>query len=207
MELDELKNIWQKEPEPRQNQDQYLLSLLARRSNSPIAAMKRNLLWELVAVIVLYSGSIIYYFFAFGGKMAELSWFMLIVGLIFVAYYYRKNKLLNSMQCVACQVKSNLELQLGTLEKYVRFYLIAGNVLAPVAMLAVGYMVFVQYPQRLDMPKTIWNDKYIQLVALIYFIVMALLCVGIFFLNKWYVNKLYGRHIDRLKKMLKELSD
>jgi hypothetical protein len=207
MELDQLKDIWQKEPAPQQKQDEYLLSLLAKPSNSPIAKMKRNLFWELVTIIVMYTAGIIYYFYAFGGRMAEISWFMLIIGVIFLVYYYRKNKLLNSMQCVACQVKSNLELQLGTLEKYVRFYLVAGNVLFPVSMLTVGYVTIVLYPQRLHSPKSLWNDPHVQQVAIIYTIVMAILSVGVFFLNKWYVNRLYGRHVKKLKEMLQELAD
>lgn len=207
MELDQLKNIWQKEPAPEQKQDEYLLSLLAKKSNSPIAAMKRNLRAELISIIVLYTLSIFYYFFAFGGRMAELSWFMLVVAIVFVVYYYRKNKLLNNMQCVACQVKSNLELQLGTLEKYVRFYLIAGNILAPVTMVTVGYVVFILYPQRMHLTKLVSNDPEMQRIAIVFVIVMALMSVGIFFLNKWYVNRLYGRHIKKLKSMLSEMSD
>lgn len=207
MELDQLKNIWQKEPAAEQKQDEYLLSLLAKRSNSPIAKMKRNLFWEFIAVVVLYTGGIIYYFYAFGGRMTELSWFMLVIAIAFLVYYYRKNKLLNGMQCVACQVKSNLELQLGTLEKYVRFYLIAGNVLFPVSMLIVGYVVIVLYPQRLHSPKLLSNDPHMQRIAIIYVIAMAVLSVGMFFINKWYVNRLYGRHISKLKQMLQELAD
>lgn len=207
MELEQLKNIWQKEPVSQQKQDEYLLSLLAKRSNSPIAKMKRNLFAEFIAMIVLYAIGIIYYFYAFGGRMIELSWFMLVIAIAFMVYYYRKNKLLNSMQCLACQVKSNLELQLGTLEKYVRFYLVAGNVLFPITMLIVGYVVIVLYPQRLHSPKLLSNDPYVQRIAIGYVIVMAIASVGIFFLNKWYVNRLYGRHISRLKEMLRELAD
>lgn len=207
MELDQLKNIWQKEPVSPQKQDEYLLSLLAKRSNSPIAKMKRNLRSEFIAMVVLYAIGIVYYFYAFEGRMVELSWFLLVIAVVFMIYYYRKNKLLNGMQCVACQVKSNLELQLGTLEKYVRFYLVAGNVLFPITMLIVGYVVIVLYPQRLHSPKLLSNDPYVQRIAIIYVIVMAVASVGIFFLNKWYVNKLYGRHVRKLKEMLKELAD
>jgi Flp pilus assembly protein TadB len=207
MELDQLKNIWQKEPAAEQKQDEYLLSLLAKRSNSPIAKMKRNLFWELTAVIVLYGAGIVYYFLAFDGKMVELSWFMLAIGILFLVYYYRKNKLLNGMQCVACQVKSNLELQLGTLEKYVRFYLVAGNILVPVSMLIVGYVAIILYPQRLHSSKLVWNDPDMQRIAIIFLIAIIAISVGTFFLNKWYVNRLYGRHITRLKQMLKELAD
>lgn len=203
MELEQLKNIWTRETGPQDKKDEYLLSLLSKRSNSPIDKMKRNLRSELIAVIILYASAVVYYFFAFEGKLVELSWFMLFLGLLFVVYYYRKNKLLNNMQCVACRVKSNLEMQLGTLEKYVRLYLVVGSVAFPVAMLLVGYVTLYLYPERLHIPL----DAHVKRSAIIYSVTMLALSVPIFFINKWYVNRLYGRHIKKLREILNEMSD
>ena len=205
MELDQFKNIWDQDTATQQKKDDYFLSLLGKRSNSPIARIKRNLRSELIVVIVLYTFGTLYYFFAFGGKMHEIAWLLLILGGIFLVYYYRKNKLLNNMQCVSCHVKSNLEQQLGTLEKYVRFYLWAGNILFPVTMLIVGYVAIILYPERKGTPHTPGNDAFIRETATWYLIVMAVLSIGVFFLNKWYVNRLYGRHIKKLKETLKEM--
>lgn len=205
MELEQLKNIWTRETGPQDKKDEYLLSLLNKPSNSPIAQMKRNLRSELIAVIILYASTVVYYFFAFHGKMIELSWVMLVLGALFVIYLYRKNKLLNSMQCVACRVKSNLELQLGTLEKYVRFYLIAGTLAFPITMLIVGYVVLVLYPERLHTP--VVQPAHLQRMAFIYIATMLALSVAVFFVNKWYVNRLYGRHIKKLREILNEMKD
>jgi Flp pilus assembly protein TadB len=207
MELEQLKNIWTNDTGPRDKKNEDLLQLLSKPSNSPIAKMKRNLRWELVAVIILYGLTVIYYFFAFEGKMVELSWFMMAIGVFFVIYYYRKNKLLNEMQCVACRVKSNLELQLKTLEKYVRFYLVAGNILFPLSLLFVGYIGFFVYPERLNTPKTLLQSPAMQNLAIKYAVVIVFLSIGVFFLNKWYVNRLYGRHIKKLKEILIEMKD
>ena len=205
MELDQFKNIWEQDTAVQQKKDDYFLSLLGKRSNSPIARIKRNLRCELIAVIVLYTFGVLYYFFAFGGKMSEIAWVMLILGVVFLVYYYRKNKLLNNMQCVSCHVKSNLELQLGTLEKYVRFYLWAGNILFPVTMLIVGYVAFVLYPERQHTPHTPGNDAFIRKSMMWYAIITAVLSFGVYFLNKWYVNRLYGRHIKKLRELLREM--
>ena len=203
MELEQLKNIWTAEAGPQLKKNEYLLSLLNKPSNSPIAKMKRNLRQELIAVIILYATAVVYYLFAFQGKLVELSWLMLVMGLAFVFYYYRKNKLLNNMQCVACRVKSNLELQLGTLEKYVRLYLVVGSIAFPVAMLLVGYVTLYLYPERLHLPLS----AHVQRSAIIYSVTMLVLSVPIFFINKWYVNRLYGRHIKKLREILNEMSD
>lgn len=207
MELEQLKNIWTKDTGPQDKKNEDLLQLLSKPSNSPIAKMKRNLRFELITVIILYSFTVIYYFFAFEGRMVELSWFMMALGLIFVIYYYRKNKLLNEMQCVACRVKSNLELQLTTLEKYVRFYLIAGNIIFPLSLLVVGYVGFFLYPERLSTPKSLLQSPAMQSLAIKYMVAVVFLTIGIFFLNKWYVNRLYGRHVKRLREILSEMKD
>ena len=207
MELEQLKNIWTTNTGPHDKKNEDLLQLLSRPSNSPIAKMKRNLRWELIAVIILYGLTVIYYFFAFEGRMVELSWFMMAIGFFFVIYYYRKNKLLNEMQCVSCRVKSNLELQLKTLEKYIRFYLVAGNILFPLSLLFVGYVGFFLYPERLNTPKTLMQSPAMQSLAIKYAVVIVFLSIGVFFLNKWYVNRLYGRHIKKLKEILIEMKD
>lgn len=207
MELEQLKNIWTAETGPQDKKDEYLLSLLSKPSNSPIDKMKRNLRAEFIAIIIMYGFCVVYYLFAFQGKLIELSGFMLLLGLLFVVYYYRKNKLLNNMQCVACRVKSNLEQQLGTLEKYVRFYLIAGNVAFPVTMLIVGFVVLILYPERLPKHENLFQSPFLQKLAIIYAVAMVVLLVPVFFLNKWYVNKLYGRHIKKLREILDEMSD
>ena len=205
MELEQFKNIWEKDTAVQQKQDDYFLSLLNKRSNSPIARIKRNLRAELIVILVMYTFAVTYYFFAYGGKMVELAWLMVVVGLGFLVYYYRKNKLLNEMQCVSCHVKSNLELQLGTLEKYVKFYLLVGNILFPVTMAIAGYVALVLYPERLGVAHTPGNDAHMRQIVTWYIIAGIVLSVGVFFLNKWYVNRLYGRHIKKLREILKEM--
>src|SRR5687767_7979206 len=148
MELDNLKEVWKgwDEKQIPSSTSAEILGMVNKKSQSPIAKMKRNLLLELILVIVLYGACITYYFFAFEGKLTEISWFMLGMALFFIGYYYRKNKLLNEMQCVSCQVKSNLQRQVSTLEKYVRFYLIAGTLLVPVAALFFVWLIYEKMP-------------------------------------------------------------
>lgn len=207
MELEQFKNIWGQEKSQQQKKDDYFLSLLGKPSNSPISRIKRNLRWELVVVLIMYTAGIVYYFMAFGGKMSEISWFLTLIVVVFGIYYYRKNKLLSNMQCVSCHVKSNLELQLGTLEKYVRFYLIAGNILFPVSFLMIGYVAIILYPERLGTPDTPGNDAFIRRTITWYLIATVVLSTGGFFLNRWYVNRLYGRHIRKLREILKEMKE
>ena len=197
MELDNLKEIWKGLDDKKTpvGSNEEILSMLQKKSQRPLARMKRNLLAELIAVIVLYSASTVYYLMAWGGRYWELSLMFVLAGAFCVFYYYRKYKLLNSMECVACEVKSNLQRQLTTLEKYVRLYFITGVVLTPIAYFFAGFIIFAKTPGGA------FNSK----VFLIFSIVGVVISILFYYMNKWYVNKLYGQHVQKLKDVLKEM--
>jgi len=206
MELDQLKDIWQKESS-QAKEDEQLKTLMNRRSNNPIARMKRNLLFELIAIIVLYGFTIAYYAYAFHGKMNEVSWFMVGIALCFFVYYFRKNKLLNQMECLSCQVKSNLQKQVNTLEKYVKFYLVAGTALVPLTIFFFSWLIYVKSPR---LPQSVFypSDAYPWWqTAIAWIAFVGIFTVLIYYLNKWYVKKLYGNHIQKLKELLTELNE
>ncbi len=206
MELDQLKKIWQQGP-AQTKEDEQLISLLSRRSNNPIARMKRNLLMELIAIIILYGSMIIYYAYAFHGTMSEVSWFMIAIAIFFLIYYYRKNKLLNQMECVACQVRSNLQRQVSTLEKYIKFYLIAGTALAPITILFFAWLINIKFPTK---AKSVFypSDAYPWWQSLIaWAVVVGVFTIIIYYVNAWYVKKLYGNHVQKLRKLLEEMNE
>jgi hypothetical protein len=220
MELDSLKDIWknlEEEDLRPPGRDVPILAMLHKRSQSSIAKLKRNLNRELAAIVILYSLMIAYYFTAWHGRYWELSVLLLMIGAAFVVYYYYKNKLLNKMQCVTCEVKSNLKQQLVTLEKYVRLYFVAGTIITPLAYFAAGAVIFFKTPvsepgfpdgsqltgAQLPAVAHVVNQKFFMVFA----IVGVALTAGIYFLNRWYVNKLYGQHIQRLKELLLQMEE
>ena len=206
MELDQWKEIWKEEGESPSNDARKLKLLLEKKSNSPVAKMKRNLKMELWLIIISYGAMILFYFIAFKGQLSEVSWFMLFIGLLFVAYYQRKNKLLSEMECLSCQVKSNLQKQTTTLEKYIRFYLIAGTALAPVSLLFFAWLFNVKRSTN-----TNYNILYpspenpLWKVALAWVLLTVIITILFYFMNKWYVRKLYGKHVEKLKEVLSEM--
>ena len=204
MELDNLKDLWRDldREETYPADDEHILKILQRRSQSPIARMKRNLLIELIAVVILYSFSIWYFLLASNGLYSEIALFLFILGLFFGFYYYKKNRLLNKMQCVTCEVRSNLERQLKTLEKYVRFYFIFATVLCPVAYFVPGFIVLLKYPGEAIAQRFTASTTYI-----VFVIIGVVITCGSYFLNRWYVTKLYGRHIEKLKSLLFQMEE
>lgn len=201
MELDNLKDVWRDigQKYVHQSNDEQIMIMLQKRSKSPIAKMKRNLLWELIAVVVLYSVGILYFIATYKGRYWELAALLFLVGIFFLFYYYHKNKLLAEMQCVTCEVRSNLEKQLITLEKYVRFYFVCGTILTPVAYFASAFVVLSK--------STGLNERTDYDAYMLIFLVGIAVTIGSYFLNRWYVKRLYGRHIQKLKELLQQMEE
>jgi hypothetical protein len=221
MDLDNLKEIWkdldEKDLHPVKgggmrpvvaNHEEEIAAILRKRSQNPIAKIKRNLGWELALILVLYTLSMGYYFIAWHGQYWEISVLLGIIGASFVVYYFRKNKLLNEMQAVDSEVKLNLKKRLYTLEKYTRFYSVSGMVLTPSAYFVAGLIVLFKTPPRPDdkMP-----PMFTHITGHDYFVLFTVsgvaLAIGSYFLNIWYVNRLYGRHINKLKNLLNQIED
>jgi len=170
--------------------------------------MKRNLKVELWFVIITYGAIILFYFLAFKGRMSAVSWFMLFIGLLFIFYFQRKNKLLTEMECLSCEVKSNLQKQTITLEKYIRIYLIGGTLLAPVSLLFFGWLFYITAWRKVN--DTIFypgEHNPIWKVILVWVILTTIVTVLFYVINKWYVRKLYGKHVEKLKEVLSEMEN
>lgn len=102
------------------------------------------------------------------------------------------------MECVTCEVRSNLKRQVATLEKYIQFYFMAGSVLAAAAYFGSGFIIN--------------NKAGLEFLSstrslLIFTGIGVVLVISMVYLNKWYVNKLYGQHVKRLKKLLEQTEE
>jgi hypothetical protein len=221
MELDSLKDIWKNldEEDLRPGKEVPILSMLHKRSQSTIARLKRNLNRELAVILILYSFTI-WYIIAYQGLYRELAVLLFLVGVSFLFYYYRKNKLLKQMQCMGCEVKSNLKQQLVTLEKYVRFYFIAGTILTPIAYFAAGTIILFNTPgthpfndlppegsaaavSQLPIANHISNHRFfVEFVS-----IGVAFTISVYFLNRWLINKMYGQHIQKLKELLHQMEE
>jgi hypothetical protein len=221
MELDSLKDIWKNldEEDLQPAREVPILSMLQKRSQSTIARLKRNLNRELIAVVVLYSITI-WYIITYQQMYSELVVLLALVGGAFLFYYYRKSKLLKQMQCVACEVRSNLKQQLITLEKYVRFYFVAGTILTPLAYFAAGVIILFNAQDfntslndvPLEAQTSVAQVPIVTHISNHRFFVLfvsigAILTVSSYFINRWLINKMYGQHIQKLKELLYQMEE
>jgi len=210
MELENLRTIWrvsmERQPAPEDSAEQ-IRALLGRRSQGLVAKMKRNLFGELILVLGIYIPAILFYFFGSGGKLSGMGGALLLPIAFFAGYYYRKNKLLAGMQCLSCAVRSNLDRQVATLQKYIRFYTIAGTILVPVMAIFSFFVTSRSFPRAssgfipsLTNPHD-WKTLWICAMGLISVTIVS------YYANTWHINRLYGRHIKKLGPLLEEMNE
>lgn len=199
MELDNFKNTWKEMvPGEMKTSKEELLVMLQQKSQRPIARMKRNLYWEAGAVIVLYSFAAILNYFVNPMFFAEMGMILLVAGVLGLYYYYRKLNLLKEMECVQCEVRSNLNRQVTLLEKYIRFYFLAGTVLAPLVYFISGFLILNKLP--------VYPARGVSFYVL--FAGFGIILTGLsYYLNKWYVAKLYGQHVAQLRNLLSQFDE
>lgn len=207
MELDDMKNIWNDKPGATAGAER-ISAMLGRQSQSPIEKMKRNVRMELLIVIFTVGAVAVYFFIAFGSEYSIIGWAYALLLVLFCYYFFRKNQLLNEMQCISCRIKSNLELQLRTLERYVKFYLVSGTAIIPILFIFLGIVLYYKKPTLIGntiLYPSATNPAWKFLLAWLVLLTISTMIMWI--LNRGYVNKLYGRHISRLKQLLAQMNE
>lgn len=201
MELDDLKSIWKQDKpgfEPKQEAE--IASMIKGRSNTIISKLKRSVWFELIFTIVCGLGLGIW---ALMVESGALMWTIISLIVLFVSYlfyYVKKILLLNQFDSSKENLKNSLQHLFDRLTTYLTFYKRSYAILYPVYFclgLAFGAMEkgLDDFLLRLSQPKTI---------------VTLVLLAGLFFLctvwiTNWYLKKLYGNHLDKLKELLNEL--
>ncbi|HEX5026850.1 MAG TPA: hypothetical protein VFV68_16330 [Agriterribacter sp.] len=204
MELAYLKEVWSEMADKKMDTvyRKEVLAAVDIPSQGLVSKMRRNLLFELLIVLLCVAAISLFYFTAFDGKLKEVSWAYLLLAFAFTGYYYKKSNLLKAMQCPTCVVKQNLQKQLRTLQKYVRVYLIGGTALAPVVML---FFYLLLYYKNIVIFPSLRSVNGVPVFTLLYLLFTAIFTIIFYFANRWYVNRLYGRHIQKLRNLLTEI--
>ena len=210
MELDSLKYVWrtlESGPAPDKSPED-IRALLRQRSKGPVEKMRRNVKGELLLILATYTPTIVFYFLGFDGKLSGIGWLFVLLLAILAVYFYRKDQILKTMQCTGCSLRSSLQQQVNTLKKYTRFYIRAGTLMIPV-MIVLSWLII-----RGNFPPVPGADLFYRLSGspwwqrpLTWMIVLIPLTIGVYFLNAWYVGRLYGRHIRKLQDLLREMEE
>ena len=208
MELDDLRRQWQQPnlaQTPPAFDDAALIRLLARGSGSPIAKMRRNAWLEIGFVVVCLVGCIgiavmardVYYLFA-------AAWLGLIC--LLSGFYYRlKLSVLRSLGDIGGRaVREQVTQQLRSLRSLVHLYYQATLWSVPASLTVSIVFVGGHMVQTMAGPKLLVS---LGLLGLAYGLMGTLIYFGMRWATRWYLQRLYGQHLDRLEANLCELGD
>lgn len=199
MELEDLKSIWKKQPAVEPKQDKEILLMLQGQSQSIISKLKRSVWFELIFTIVCGVALGVYGLTIESGALMWTIVSLLVLLISYLFYYVKKIMLLNRFD-PAGNLKENLTHILGRLTTYLAFYKKSYAILYPVYFL-LG-LLFGAIERGLDS----FIDKVTQPQTLVILIAIGLLFFFVStWITNWYLKKLYGNNIEKLKSLLNDL--
>jgi hypothetical protein len=199
--LDELKDIWKKnDAEFRPKAEAELASMLKGRSISIIDNLMRSAWFELILTLIAGIALLSYALTLPSGTLKWTSVSILVAFVGYCFYYIKKIALLKRFAHTQDNLKTNLENLIGSLASYLKFYRRSYNFLYPV------YFCFVLLFGAIEKgpEEFLQNLTTFKTIAYLFFI-----CVVFYFctlLAGWFMKKLYGDHLEKLKKLLNELN-
>ena len=201
MEIEDLKQIWKKQNEGFEPKDENeLANMLKGRSSSIIARLKRNVWLELIFTSLGGLGLLAYALTLPGGSLKWTSISILILFAVYSFYYVKKLRLLNRFDIANDHIRANLQRLISSLTNYLKFYRRSYSILYPVYFF-LG-LVFTALEQG--------ATGFFNRVTNPEIFVTLLLGAALFFicstwLTSWYLRKLYGNHLEKLKNLLRDL--
>lgn len=198
-ELDDLKSIWKQSGFETKNEAEIAL-MLRKKSDTLITKLKRSVWFELILTIVCI--------IAMGGyvitlKSGALLWTilsLLALLIIYTLYYIKKIILLNQHDHSDKNLAQNLTHLLDRLDSYMKFYTRSYAILYP-SFFALGIFFgaletgFDRFIHKFSSP----------LYSFSFILLSIVFMAGVYKITDWYLKKLYGNHIVKLKSILEDL--
>jgi hypothetical protein len=202
MEIDDLKTLWKGSGTYEQKDPEQISAMLKGNSQSLITKLKRSAWFELLLNIAIGFALLILSFSMPNGAVRWSFSAILFLLLLYSIYYGKKIRLLNRFNTADKNVKQNLESLVKDLSAYLKFYKRSYTFLLPSYFLLSLAFVAVekgweQFIVRIAQPEVIVKLLFVAIVFV----------VGALFFSNWYMKKLYGNHLDKLKSLLSDLQE
>ncbi|WKZ58916.1 MAG: hypothetical protein QY309_13700 [Cyclobacteriaceae bacterium] len=201
-ELDDLKSIWKQQAGFEVKNEGELLQMLGKSSNTIISKLKRSVWFELIftvaciLVLGMYTTTIPH------GALMWTILSLLVLLISYTLYYVKKIMLLNQYDSSSDNLKANLRHLLERLDAYMKFYKRSYTILYPV-FFVLGLLFgalesgFDRFIHKFENP----------LYTASFIILSIIFMVGVYTITNWYLKKLYGNHIEKLRSILDDLKD
>ncbi len=201
-DLDKLKSIWQSASGYTGKDKEEIARMLQGESASIVSRLKRNVWFELLFTLITGVALIYIGLTSDNNRLSLMIALLMIIYLIYLLYYIRKLRLLNRFSITEGNIKNNLQHLTGALQGYLNFYKLSYIILYPL-FFVTGLWIAAR-----DVGVDEFLKRFSDAVYLLRFLLLtALLMGGVYALTNWYLKKLYGNHLKRLQRLLKEFDE
>jgi len=204
MELNELRQLWNRQAtdEPAPLSEQGIARMVARKSDNVVTRLRRNAWWEVrfQVVVILSLPFAIYY-----ATNQFIRWYLIffeIFSVAFCYYYYYTFMLLRRMEHVEKGLQEHLQALISGLRNLLAIYLRLTICVGAITLVATTSYRAYKLNRKYGGEELITQ---LGLLIIIMLIVGAILYLVIVRLTKWYLQRIYGQHLDRLEGYLHEL--
>lgn len=200
MELENLKTIWNSTPSFHSKDEREIASMLNRTSQSVVNKLKRNVWLEMIFTLVTGVSLLAYAIMLENGSLKWTSVSLLAVFILYSIYNTKKLLLLNRFDPGKSNLKETLERLVDDLTGYLRFYKRSYAILYPTYFLLM--LLFALLERGTDEFVRVVNKPEIILYLVgtgVLFFVCSIWFTG------WYLRKMYGDHLQKLKDLLQDL--
>ena len=204
MELEELKYLFieHSSKAPNKSSPETIAAMLKRRSASQTAALKKNLLIELV-IAVLFSFFPVYILTSYPGIYTRgMAILFLLTAAAFGAKIIMLLSAIHRYERTSFAIKQRLRLLIDILNRSARLYVQSTIVAFPLLFAVAALLVYLDN-QNKDTLRFVATGTD---AVMIYVVSSLLWCVAMYFFTQWYVKKLYGNHINQLQSHLNEMA-
>lgn len=208
-ELEDLKNIWSKTIEKDVGQQvveqEKIRALLNKKSTNIIDRVRKNLFGEIVLFFVcLLLVASVPVFLRTKEVFILCSLLIVVIFIPYLIYYIKKYNELRKFFSYHQDIKSSLQLVISQLEKYLNIYFWGSLLLTPVSGFLLGFAILYEMKA---LGFLIYFDVFSSATLSMILSFALLLTLVSYPIMKWYIRKLYGQHVEKLKDCLKELNE
>lgn len=202
MELDELKSILNDVGSTKKNAAE-LEKYLHVQSSGVLSRIKRNLLYEFVFGVLLIVFATVLILLVFSNDLTK--WFglfsMAVCGgfTVYVMILYKKIRLYEK---TTLPLQTSLQQVIRIMERFIRLYFQLTMLMIPAAFILAFLTSYLKAKDVYDPAPFFTAGKiafYVGFIVIFSFLM--------YFFTRWYLKKLYGNHLQKLRNQLKDLQN
>ena len=205
MELDELKIFFKEKfdvQQPSKSVEEISL-LLGKKAQSVVSKLKRSLLIELIACILLTLACIAIAAFSVYTELRIYFSIFAVLCFLFLPLLWFLLKKTEKLSNTTLPVKSNLESLVKILREYIKRYFQITMAMIPISLILV---IFLGYNVNSNLEKNLFTSATRN--QLIFFVAWTIaFTIVLYYFTKWYLKKLYGNYLNELQELIKELEE